>query len=347
VKSSLEVLVWNKIGLGSALISKHRQRTLPLKDAQTLAICFEMRALSRPTLCFELRALPRPTIRDIVESGVSLRFEMRAVPRPTRVAVNTSGVFLFHRWLPFMPTRVKCFINSHVPGCLGNQGEKGYGEQWSGLCDGWEVTFCIAMSCEHARAKCTLSHVMGRGPRGSKDLRGASDKHPGPKMAPKSAKRSFKRRRDGHLGGQHEAKMDPRWTKRARRWPYAEPGWAKRQPRWPLGASKASHLGYFWKPWNDFLLRSPKYKIEHPYSVFNDFWGSGGSGWRLLGAILGDLGLSSGYLGRSCLPVSTLVTNANDHLFRGVISLAITKFSGMSRVGQLVGQLSFEKVCVT
>ena len=46
------------------------------------------------------------------------------MPRPTRVAVSTSGVFLFHRWLPFIPTRVKLFINSHVPGCLGNQGER-------------------------------------------------------------------------------------------------------------------------------------------------------------------------------------------------------------------------------
>ena len=107
MKSSLEVLVWNKIGLGNALISKHRQRTLPLKDAKTLVLCFEMRALPRPTLCFEMRALPRPTIRDIVDSGVSLRVEMRALPRPTRVAVSTSGVFLFHRRLPFLPTRVK------------------------------------------------------------------------------------------------------------------------------------------------------------------------------------------------------------------------------------------------
>ena len=82
MKSFFEVLVWNKIGLGSALISKHRQRTLPFKDAKTLVLCFEM------------RALPRPTIRDIAESGVSLCFEMRALPRPTHVAVNQSGVFV-------------------------------------------------------------------------------------------------------------------------------------------------------------------------------------------------------------------------------------------------------------
>ncbi len=81
MKSSLEVLVWNKIGLGNALISKHRQRTIPFKEAKTLALCFEM------------RALPRPTIRDIAESGVSLSFEVRELPRPTHVVVNQSGVF--------------------------------------------------------------------------------------------------------------------------------------------------------------------------------------------------------------------------------------------------------------
>ena len=90
------------------------------------------------------------------------------------------------------------------------------------------------------------------------------------------------------------------------------------------------------------------------FILFGVYGGPVGSSWKPSWAvlapswpILGDLGLSLGFLGRSCLPVSILVTNPNDHLFRGVISLASTNWGGLPRVGQLVGQLSFEKVCVT
>ena len=46
------------------------------------------------------------------------------------------------------------------------------------------------------------------------------------------------------------------------------------------------------------MQKRPKYKIEQPYNVFGGFWGPGGSGWRLLEAILGDLGFKLGYVGR-------------------------------------------------
>ena len=70
-----------------------------------------------------------------------------------------------------------------------------------------------------------------------------------------------------------------------------------------------SYLWHFSRSWERSLRRSPKYKIEHPYNVFGDFLGPGGSGWRLLEAILGDLGLKLGSLGRSCLPVGAILVD--------------------------------------
>ena len=47
------------------------------------------------------------------------------------------------------------------------------------------------------------------------------------------------------------------------------------------------------------LEKRPKCKNEQHYSVLATFWGLGGSGWRLLGSILGDLRHKLGSLGRS------------------------------------------------
>ena len=59
------------------------------------------------------------------------------------------------------------------------------------------------------------------------------------------------------------------------------------------------HLEHFWWSWERYLGKRRKSKIERQYNVFAIFWGLGGSGWRLLGSILGDLGHKLGSLGRS------------------------------------------------
>ena len=84
---------------------------------------------------------------------------------------------------------------------------------------------------------------------------------------------------------------------------------ANLEPRWrqepQVGAKMAILMPFgelfehFWWSSKRSLEKWPKCKIKHHYSVLATFWGLGGSRWRLLGSILGDLGHKLGSLGRS------------------------------------------------
>ena len=87
---------------------------------------------------------------------------------------------------------------------------------------------------------------MGIGENGGLGRSGRPGEVPGAKIVPKSAKRSVKRRQDGDFVCQHEAKMEPRWPKRERRWPSGEPRQAKREPKWLPGSPLGNYLKYFW-----------------------------------------------------------------------------------------------------
>ena len=60
-----------------------------------------------------------------------------------------------------------------------------------------------------------------------------------------------------------------------------------------------SFFEHFRWSWERSLEKWPKCKNEQHYIVLATFWGLGGSGWRLLGSILGNLGHKLGSLGRS------------------------------------------------
>ena len=69
--------------------------------------------------------------------------------------------------------------------------------------------------------------------------------------------------------------------------------------RGQVGA-KMAILKPFGEPsWERHLRKWRKSKIEREYNVLVVFWDLGGSGWRFLGRILGDLGHKLGSLGRS------------------------------------------------
>ena len=68
-----------------------------------------------------------------------------------------------------------------------------------------------------------------------------------------------------------------------------------------------SYLGDLGGSWGRSLQKWLKCKNEHHYCVLATFSGLGGSGWRLLGAILGNLGEKLGYLGRSWREVGTFL----------------------------------------
>ena len=77
-----------------------------------------------------------------------------------------------------------------------------------------------------------------------------------------------------------------------------------------------SFLEHFWWSWERSLEKWPKCKIEQHYSVLATFWGLGGSRWRLLGSILGDLGHKLGSLGRSWRQVGNFLATCCEKVGR-------------------------------
>ena len=73
-----------------------------------------------------------------------------------------------------------------------------------------------------------------------------------------------------------------------------------------------SYFDHFWWSWQRSLEKWPKCKNEQHYSVLATFWGLGGSGWRLLGSILGDLRHKLGSLGRSWRQVGNFLATCWD-----------------------------------
>ena len=107
-----------------------------------------------------------------------------------------------------------------------------------------------------------------------------------------------KSRPNGPRWRQVGAKMAPRWSKLGLRWP----SWGH------LGR----YLEHFWWSWERYLGKWRKSKIERQYNVFATFWCLGGSGWRLLGSILGDLDHKLGSLGRSWRQVGDFLATCWD-----------------------------------
>ena len=75
-------------------------------------------------------------------------------------------------------------------------------------------------------------------------------------------------------------------------------------------------FGTFWWSWERSLEKWPKCKNEQPSSVLATFWSLGGSGWRLLGSILGDLGHKLGSLGRSWRQVGNFLATCCEKVGR-------------------------------
>ena len=91
-----------------------------------------------------------------------------------------------------------------------------------------------------------------------------------------------------------------------------EPRWRQEPPSWGQDGHLGSFFEHFWWSWERSLEKWPKCKNEQHYSVLATFWGLGGSGWRLLGSILGDLGHKLGSLGRSWRQVGNFLATCWD-----------------------------------
>ena len=87
---------------------------------------------------------------------------------------------------------------------------------------------------------------------------------------------------------------------------------SKLGPRWPSWGHVGSFFEHFWWSWEQSLEKWPKCKNEQHYSVLATFWGLRGSGWRLLGGILGDLDHKLGSLGRSWRQVGNVLATCWD-----------------------------------